>query len=119
MPPKNEPSPSGTCECVSPNEDVTWQDRGFIGATADYWEISRLRCAKCGTQWASAFLEYEAFSRSGRHYRAPVTDTSLEEITPEAALRLIEAAPLRIAGGSRFDGIECVDRGPGELFASP
>lgn len=116
---QDDPGPAGACECFAPNKDVTWQDRGFIGTTEDYWETSRMRCAKCGTQWVSAFLEYEAFSRSGRHYRAPVDGSALKEMTPENALRLIEGAPVRIAGGSRFDGVEHVDRGPGELLAAP
>jgi len=107
------------CQCFDPSAEPQWIDQADIGVTDDYWDVTRMHCARCGTQWVRAFLEYEAFSRSGRHYRAPVTDTTLEEITPEGALRLLEEAPLRIAGGSRFGGVKHVDSGPGKLLAAP
>lgn len=107
------------CQCFEPGARVEWAGQSGIGVTADFWDISHMRCARCGTPWLRGFLEIEAFSRSGRFYRAPVTDAALAEITPDAALRLIEEAPLRIAGGSRFDGVEHVISGPGKLMVSP
>ena len=106
------------CECFKPNGTTQWTDRTDIGATAD-WNVTCMRCAKCGTPWLRAFIEHEAFSRSGRFYRAPVTDAELSGITADAALARIEAAPLRIAGGSRFDGVERVSSGPGQLMTAP
>jgi hypothetical protein len=60
-------------------------------------------------------LEHEAFSKSGRHYRAPTTDQALEGATAEKALALIEQASFRIGGGSRF-GTPEVNTGPGKLY---
>lgn len=75
-----------------------------------------MRCAQCHTPWLRAFLEYESFSRSGRHYRAPTTDEALMDITAPEALQVIEGAAFRIRGGSRFDGRDSVSDGPGVLF---
>ncbi|MBY4594620.1 hypothetical protein [Ottowia caeni] len=99
---------STDCECRVPNSPPTLAEQIDIGVTEDYWYISRMRCSSCGTPWLRAFMEHEAFSRSGRHYRAPVTDAALIDITPEAALTLIENATFKIAGGSYFDGVEIV-----------
>jgi hypothetical protein len=107
------------CQCFAAGAKVDWIDQAFLAVTDAYWEISRMRCSGCGTLWARAFLEYEAFSRSGRHYRAPVTAAALDRANPEAVLRLIEAAELRIVGGSRFDGVEHLVRGPGKLLEAP
>lgn len=107
------------CQCFVPSTTVAWTDQAEIGVTDRYWELSRMRCSKCGTPWLSAFLEFEAFSRSGRHYRAPTNDAALEAITPEIALHIIRDATFRIAGGSRFDGVERVVNGPGKLFETP
>jgi len=112
-------SEDSVCVCLKPDEGVEWSDRADIGMTSDYWEVTRMRCAKCHTPWIRAFIEYEAFPRSGRYYRAPTTDPALFGVTPEAALHIIETASLRIAGGSRFDGVERVISGPGKLMASP
>lgn len=107
------------CQCFVPGITVAWADETDIGVTDRYWDLSKMRCRGCGTPWLRAFLEYEAFSRSGRHYRAPTSDAALETITPEAALRIIKMAAYRIAGGSRFDGVEHVLNGPGELLETP
>lgn len=107
------------CQCFVPGTTVAWTDKAEIGVTDRYWDISRMRCSKCGTPWLRAFLEFEAFSRSGRHYRAPVSDVVLEGITPGIALQIIRGATFRIAGGSRFDGVEHVVNGPGNLVEAP
>jgi hypothetical protein len=107
----NEGHPESSCQCFEPNSTPEWIDRGNIGMTDDYWEISRFRCARCRVPWLSAFIEFEGFSRSGRHYRAPAIDAQLQGITPDAALAFIEASKYKIAGGSRFCGTEHVTSG--------
>lgn len=107
------------CQCFEPGARVAWADQADIGMTAHFWDISRMRCARCGTPWLRAFLEHEAFTRSGRHYRAPTTNEALAGVTSEAALHIIEMATFRIAGGSRFDGVERVISGPGKLISTP
>ena len=77
-----------------------------------------MRCASCGKPWLQAFLEHKDFSRSGRYYRLPVTDTQLEVLTAAAAQHLIEAAESRIAGGSKFSRVECLVEGPIGLLAT-
>ncbi len=94
------------CQCFESDTHIEWTDQGDIGMTADYWDITHMRCATCGTPWLRAFFEIEAFARSSRHYRVPTTDAKLSGITPDAALLLIETAPFRIVGGSYYDGKE-------------
>lgn len=108
-----------SCKCFDPHEKAEWSQSVDIGMTDDYWDVTRLRCAHCGTLWVRAFLEYEAFSRSGRHYRAPVSDEQIQGVSPEEALEHIEAAEFRIAGGSYFDGRDHVTKGPGKLSRQP
>ncbi|MDX9844864.1 MAG: hypothetical protein RBT42_14045 [Aquabacterium sp.] len=110
---------ASSCDCRSPNNEVHWQDWRDLGMTDRYWELSFMRCRGCGAPWLRAFLEYEAFSRSGRYYRAPVEEAALPGLTPDAALTLIEAAPFKIAGGSRFDGQERVVIDAGKLLDAP
>lgn len=107
------------CQCFAPGTTVAWSNKAEIGVTDRYWDLSELHCSRCGALWLHAFLEYEAFPRSGRYYRAPASDTALEVIMPEAALRIIETAVFRIAGGSRFDGVEHIANGPRELLEAP
>jgi hypothetical protein len=102
-----------------PGNKVDWQDPREIGMTDRYWELSTMRCPRCGATWLRAFLEYEAFSKSGRFYRAPATEGQLAALTPEGALALIEAAPFKIAGGSRFDGQERSVTGADKLLEAP
>lgn len=108
-----------TCPCFVPGYSGEWTDRADIGVTDHFWEVSRMRCAQCGTPWLRAFLEHEAFSRSGRYYRMPVTDAALEALTPDAAVCMIETVAFRIAGGSRFDGMEHVISGQCSLLEAP
>lgn len=54
------------------------------------------------TLWLHYHVEYEAFSRSGRWFRAPIRDEKLAEITPETAVRYIEEQEWHIRGGSHF-----------------
>lgn len=110
---------ASSCDCQSPINEVQFQGRHEIGMTDRFWEVSVMKCCNCGAPWLRAFLEYEAFSRSGRYYRAPVQEADLAGLTPDAALGLIETAPFKIAGGSRFDGREVVVNGAGTLLESP
>ncbi|WP_257811608.1 hypothetical protein [Burkholderia glumae] len=107
---------SNACECFAPaTAEPQWSDRTPIGTTNGEWDVSTMRCARCGTPWIRAFLEYEAFSHSGRHYPAPTTDAALQSVRrAEDALNLIEEASFRIAGGSRFGGedFKCRSRDP-------
>ncbi|WP_186138312.1 hypothetical protein [Burkholderia gladioli] len=109
-----------SCDCFDPSAEPQWIDRAPIGMTDDQWELSRMRCARCGTPWVRGYLEFEAFSRSGRHYRAPATDATLQGISgPDDALHLIVDASFRIAGGSRFGGEDFMSPGPGPMNSNP
>ncbi len=43
------PIPSQSCQCFDPSAEPRCTDRINIGVNEDYWELSRMRCAMCGT----------------------------------------------------------------------
>lgn len=107
------------CDCFVPGKRVVWTDITDIGMTGNYWDVTRMRCGQCHTLWLRAFLEHEGFSYSGRFYRASSTDAVMDRITPDTALSIIDQAPVKIAGGSRFDGVEHLVNGKGGMLISP
>lgn len=107
------------CSCVTLGATRGWTEGADIGTSSGYWDVSRICCGQCGTLWLQANLEHLAFSRSGRFYRAPVTDDMLEALTPDDGMSLLKSATMRIAGGSLWDGVEHVSVGPGELQEWP
>jgi guanosine-3',5'-bis(diphosphate) 3'-pyrophosphohydrolase len=68
-----------------------------------YGEVTLLKCNKCNRHWLKYFVEYEAFSKSGRWYRCIIDKETIEKITPENSVDFIESAEWHIKGGSYFD----------------
>lgn len=108
----NRTASTPPCPCYRPRSQASCTQEADIGITDDGWDITRMRCNRCGTTWLRAYRAYEMFPRAGRYYRLPVSDEQLEGLTATAAQHLIEAAECRIAGGSRFSRVECLVEGP-------
>lgn len=104
-----------SCQCFDINAQAEWTNSEYLFSTNEYWEISRLQCAHCGMLWLRAFLEYESFSQSGRHYRTPISKNQLQDIIADDAISILEAAEFRIAGGSYFNGKLFVSQNPAPL----
>ncbi len=67
-------------------------------------DVSLETCRSCGKVWLRYFVEYEAFSRSGRWARGIVTLDQARAMTPETALDTLDTLPRFVRGGSYFDG---------------
>ena len=63
-------------------------------------------CVECGRLWLRYFVEYEAFTRSGRWARGIVDENTARTIQVEAATSFLESLPSYIRGGSYFGKAE-------------
>jgi hypothetical protein len=93
--------------CACCQLDATYQqfDPRDVGADATegrYANVDRNRCRDCGQLWLRYFVKYEAFGRSGRWARCPISEDEARTIKPETAAAFIDRAPGYIFGGSYF-----------------
>jgi hypothetical protein len=94
------------CRCFAPPiHFANFQKRhlGIDGTNGRYAEVSVDTCIHCQTQWLHYFLEYEAFPRSGRWFRGPVTEGALAQLTPDKAVAYLEQLDWYLLGGSYFE----------------
>lgn len=68
-----------------------------------FGEVSVETCRRCGSKWIRYFVEYEAFTKSGRWYRGLISEDAARSVTPEAAVALLESLEWRFVGGSYFE----------------
>lgn len=96
-----------TCKCMTPPLSyLDFEDApGVPSFRDDKWggEVSVERCKHCGTHWLQYFIEYPAFTSSGRWCRAPVTEDDLRELTSDAVLGFVAHRPRYLYGGSYFN----------------
>ena len=101
------------CVCMSPPvlfdqfevEPPQYEDDQHGG------EISVQKCKHCGTKWLVYFVEYPAFTASGRWCRGVVQDIELEKITSTNAINFLEQLPWYIYGGSYFKSPGLIGKG--------
>lgn len=76
---------------------------------ARFAEVSVERCKLCGQKWLRYFYEYEAFSKSGRWYRVPISDEEAASVTATTAVQIMCRSSWHFRGGSYFDttGARC------------
>ncbi len=92
------------CKCMEPKNRGGF-DSVLIGIDEThgrFGEVSIQTCNRCGNKWLYYFVEYEAFSESGRWYRGLVTEDVARSVTPETAVTVLENLDWRISGGSYF-----------------
>jgi hypothetical protein len=95
-----------SCSCMAPpfrDDDFALRDLGEDPTNGRYGEVRVETCLKCGRRWLHYAVEYASFSRSGRWFRALVSDAVAAKATPRKAIAIIEASNLRFAGGSYYD----------------
>jgi hypothetical protein len=93
------------CRCMTPPldyTDYTYELLGIDETAGRFGEVSVQTCKACGSHWLHYFVEYEAFSKSGRWYRGLVTADMLRMLTPESTVALLESLPWYLYGGSYF-----------------
>lgn len=94
------------CICMEPPFHHTNFDSHSVGideTNGRFADVSMERCKQCGRRWLRYFVEYEAFSRSGRWYRGLMADEMAERVTPATAVSILESLEWRFCGGSYFN----------------
>ena len=94
------------CRCMTPPFDFKDYDCELLGideTNARFGQVSVQTCQACGRKWVHYFVEYEAFSNSGRWYRGPVTPEMQLSLRPESAVALLESLAWYFDGGSYFE----------------
>lgn len=94
------------CRCMTPPfnyADYTEVAIGTDDTGGRFGEVSLLTCKSCGHDWLKYHVEYEAFSKSGRWFRGPVSPEVARSVRPETALALLGSMEWYFAGGSYFD----------------
>jgi hypothetical protein len=94
------------CLCFKPPLNYSDFDqrnlKGYDETDGRFGEVSIETCKHCGTKWLRYFVEYEAFTKSGRWYRGVVSDEVSEAVTLESAVSILEGLDWWIRGGSYF-----------------
>lgn len=103
------------CVCMHPPlhfEDFDVQPLACSGEEPPHGgEVSVETCRHCGTKWLKYFVEYPAFTASGRWCRGAVTNEELAYLSPASSLSFLEGLPWYLYGGSFFKSTGMVGRG--------
>lgn len=103
------------CRCMTPPFhylDYETAELGIDMTKNRGGEVTVETCKACGSKWLRYFVEYEAFSESGRWYRGLVTPEQLESLTPERAPELLAGLPWYFYGGSYYRTLGRKSYGP-------
>lgn len=69
-----------------------------------YGDVELLQCQQCNRYWLHYFVEYEAFTASGRWFMGVITPEQAQGLTPDKAIPLLESLDWHLWGGSYFYG---------------
>jgi hypothetical protein len=81
-----------------------------------YGEVELHVCRNCGTRWLRYFVEYEAFTASGRWFYGLLPDVLPMPLTAENAIPILNSLPWHIYGGSYFRLPPPGRRGTGDVY---
>ena len=93
------------CRCATPPLDHRDFERRRVGVDLTggrFADVAIERCRHCGRDWIVYHYEMEAFSRSGRWYRALVSPEVAARAQPGDALTILSRVPWHLRGGSWF-----------------
>ena len=97
------------CACTRPQgraELKPWRDLDWDTTDGRFADVTILECQNCGRLWLRYFVEYEAFSRSGRWAMGEIDPETAMIIRPEEASQYLAGLPYYIRGGSYFGKVE-------------
>ena len=110
------PVPNPTCACQSAaaqfDQFRDWRSLDPDMTNGRYADVEITACCTCGQLWLRYFVEYEAFTKSGRWARGMIDEATAKCIKPEAAPDFLARLPAYLFGGSYFDGKRGVRAGP-------
>lgn len=93
------------CPCLNPPFDYRDYNEKYIGRDETHGHFGDVRldtCKHCGALWLRYFVEYEAFTASGRWYRGFINEETAQKVTPENAVEILQSLEWRFVGGSYF-----------------
>jgi len=107
---------STACKCMTPPLNYLDYEvdsvSNSIGEDEYGGEITIKKCIYCGTKWLQYFVEYPAFTSSGRWCQGVVTDDALSKLSSNNALGYLESLPWYLYGGSYFSSSGRLGKGP-------
>lgn len=104
------------CPCMEPKLGRAEKEGRCLGVDETkgrFGEVWLHTCERCGRIWLFYRVEYEAFTRSGRWFRAVISPQVAEAVTPETAAVELARSEYRVYGGSFFGTPGKIARGPG------
>ncbi len=105
-----------TCICASAaaqyDSFTVWRELEPDLTEGRYADVKISKCRTCGQLWLRYFVEYEAFSRSGRWARGRIEEARALTIQPHEGPSFLARLPSYLYGGSWFDGEEGERSGP-------
>jgi hypothetical protein len=102
-----EPTSTSDCECkkaVLRHDDYKATKVGIDETKGRFGEVEIWRCNRCSRPWLHYFVEYEAFTASGRWFIGAVSEDVAASVTPEGAVAVLSGLPGYFRGGSYFGG---------------
>ena len=98
----------GQCACLrAPLPAAQYRAAGRIGVdetSGRFGEVTLRRCTRCGRLWLRYFVEYEAFSESGRYYMGLISPHRARRMTAEEAVAYLDSLSWHLYGGSYYHG---------------
>ena len=91
------------CRCLNVGPE-RFEERivGVDKTAGRFADVTLRRCGECGRLWLRYFVEYEAFTASGRWAEGLISDEEAERIIPEQAAGFLDGLDWYIFGGSYF-----------------
>ena len=89
-----------------------WRDLDWDTTDGRYADVEISQCITCDQLWLRYFVEYEAFTRSGRWARGRIDLETALRIQPDEAVDFLNALPSYLYGGSFFGGVAGERSGP-------
>lgn len=103
------------CRCMTPpfrHRDFDSEVIGVDETNLRFGEVSVETCKACGSTWLCYFVEYEAFTESGRWFRGLVSPAEIQSLTPERAVAVLQGLAWHFRGGGYFRSTGQRDAGP-------
>ena len=93
------------CACYKPPFFYLDFDEIELGDSGSYGSVSLQTCKKCGAKWVKYLIEEPHHTKSGRWWRAPISNEDSLTLTAENALEYVERQEWCLAGGSYYEGV--------------
>lgn len=94
------------CRCLELGPRLGSYDETCIGVdktNGRHGDVTVRTCRECSRVWLHYLVEYEAFSKSGRWFSGLLRDETVNSVTPETAVSILEELPWHVYGGSYFN----------------